>query len=179
TGADAARASGIPNGRRICEAMALAGALAGLAGGLLVLGTEHKYPGVFRTGYGFDGIAVALIGGATAPGTALAGLFFGAVGAAAGSFFTGSPWIGLCCGALAGAAAAAVHALLSLRFRADQVVSGVALNLVALGLVTFLLEAIFGSSGVSPPVPALPRDATGHTALAWAAIAAPILLHAV
>ena len=82
-GADAARAGGIPNGRRICEAMALAGALAGLAGGLLVLGTEHKYPGVFRTGYGFDGIAVALIGGATAPGTVLAGLFFGAVRAGA------------------------------------------------------------------------------------------------
>ena len=103
---------------------------------------------------------------------------FGAFAAAAGSFFSGSPWIGLCCGALAGAAAAAVHALLSLRFRADQVVSGIALNLVALGLVTFLLEAIFGSSGVSPPVPALPRNASGHTALAWAAIAAPLLLHA-
>jgi len=104
---------------------------------------------------------------------------FGAFAAAAGAFFTGSPWIGLCAGALAGAAAAAVHALLSLRFRADQVVSGIALNLVALGLVTFMLEAIFGSSGVSPPVPALPRDAAGHTALAWVAIAAPLLLHAV
>jgi len=34
---------------------------------------------VFRTGYGFDGIAVALIGGVTAPGAALAGLFFGAL----------------------------------------------------------------------------------------------------
>jgi simple sugar transport system permease protein len=82
-GAPAAEASGIPNARRICEAMALAGALAGLAGGLLVLGTEHRYPGVFRTGYGFDGIAVALIGGGTAPGCVLAGLFFGALRAGA------------------------------------------------------------------------------------------------
>jgi simple sugar transport system permease protein len=82
-GAGAAEASGIPNGRRICEAMGLAGALAGLAGGVLVLGTEHRYPGVFRTGYGFDGIAVALIGGATAPGGVAAGFFFGAIRAGA------------------------------------------------------------------------------------------------
>lgn len=82
-GPDAAFASGIPSGRRICEAMALSGALAGVAGALLILGTEHKYPGVFRTGYGFDGIAVALVGGGTAAGTAVAGLFFGAVRAGA------------------------------------------------------------------------------------------------
>jgi simple sugar transport system permease protein len=82
-GHEAARAAGIPDGRRVCEAMSLAGALAGLAGGLLILGTEHKYPGVFRTGYGFDGIAVALVGGGTAAGTAVAGLFFGAIRAGA------------------------------------------------------------------------------------------------
>lgn len=82
-GPDAAEASGIPKSLRICEAMALSGALSGLAGSLLILGTEHKYPGVFRTGYGFDGIAVALVGGGTAPGTVLAGLFFGALRAGA------------------------------------------------------------------------------------------------
>ena len=82
-GAEAARAAGIPVGRRVCEAMLLAGALAGLSGGLLILGTEHRYPGVFRTGYGFDGIAVALVGGSAAPGVVLAGLFFGAVRAGA------------------------------------------------------------------------------------------------
>jgi general nucleoside transport system permease protein len=83
TGAGAAEASGIPNARRICEAMALAGALAGIAGGVLILGTEHRYPGVFRTGYGFDGIAVALVGGVAAPGTVAAGFFFGAIRAGA------------------------------------------------------------------------------------------------
>ena len=102
---------------------------------------------------------------------------FGAFAAAAGAIFSGSPWMGLCCGALAGAAAAGVHALLSLRFRADQVVSGIALNLVALGLVTYLLQSVFGSSGVSPPAPALPRDRFGHSALAYAALAAPLLFH--
>ena len=82
-GREAAHASGIPAGRRVCEAMALSGALAGLAGAFLILGTEHKYPGVFRTGYGFDGIAVALVGGGTAAGTAISALFFGALRAGA------------------------------------------------------------------------------------------------
>ena len=103
---------------------------------------------------------------------------FGAFAAAVGAFFSGSAWLGLACGAVAGALAASVHALLSLRFRADQVVSGIALNLVALGLVTFLLEATFGSSGVSPTVPSLPRGAGGYTSLAWIAVLAPLLLHA-
>jgi general nucleoside transport system permease protein len=102
---------------------------------------------------------------------------FGAFGAAVGAWFTGSAWVGLACGALAGAAAAAVHALLALRFRADQVVSGIALNLVALGLVTFLLEAIFGSSGVSPAVASLPRGLFGLNALVWIALAVPVALH--
>ena len=82
-GRDAAQASGIPSSRRICEGMALSGALAGLAGALLILGTEHKYPGVFRTGYGFDGIAVALVGGGTALGTTAAAVVFGALRAGA------------------------------------------------------------------------------------------------
>jgi general nucleoside transport system permease protein len=79
SGRDAAEASGIPVRASICEAMALSGALAGIAGALLVLGTEHRFPALFRTGYGFDGIAVALVGGATVPGTVAAGLFFGAL----------------------------------------------------------------------------------------------------
>ena len=102
---------------------------------------------------------------------------FGAFAAAVGSFHSGSPVFGLACGALAGGAAAAVHALLSLRFRADQVVSGVALNLVALGLVTFLLEAVFGSSGVSPPVPSLARDRFGHTSLVYVSLVVPLAMH--
>ena len=102
---------------------------------------------------------------------------FGAFFGAAVAIWTGSPWLGLAGGALAGALAAGVHALLSLRYRADQVVSGIALNLVALGLITFLLEALFGSSGVSPPVPQLPHDLFGHNALTWLSLTLPFALH--
>ena len=102
---------------------------------------------------------------------------FGAFFAAAVAIWTGSPWLGLLGGAAAGAAAAAIHALLCLRFRADQVVSGVALNLVALGLMTFLLEVLFGSAGVSPPAPQLPRVLLGHSAMTWLAVFLPFAFH--
>ncbi|HEX8820648.1 MAG TPA: ABC transporter permease [Archangium sp.] len=76
-GAEAARAAGIPVGRRTLEAMGLAGALAGLAGAVLVLGTELRYPGSLGAPYGFDGIAISLIGGNHPLGVALSALFFG------------------------------------------------------------------------------------------------------
>ena len=61
-GREAARTAGIPVERRTYEAMGIAGALAGLAGGVLVLGTEYRFPATFGSAYGFDGIAIALIG---------------------------------------------------------------------------------------------------------------------
>ena len=76
-GAEAARAAGIPVGRRMLGAMGLAGALAGLAGAVLVLGTELRYPGSLGAPYGFDGIAISLIGGNHPLGVALSALFFG------------------------------------------------------------------------------------------------------
>lgn len=81
--AEAARAAGIPVARRMYLAMGLAGALAGVGGAFLILGTEHRYPGVFRTGYGFDGIAVALVGGGHPLGVLAAAGFFGGLRAGA------------------------------------------------------------------------------------------------
>lgn len=75
---DAARASGIPVVRSISISMAISGAFAGLAGGIVALGS-FKYGRVLSgmDNYGFDGIAVALVGNCTALGTTLAGFLFG------------------------------------------------------------------------------------------------------
>jgi simple sugar transport system permease protein len=74
---DASRANGIPVTRRTYQAMAAAGALAGLAGAVLILGTEHSYPAILGGSLGFDGIAIALIGNGHPLGVGLSALFFG------------------------------------------------------------------------------------------------------
>lgn len=76
-GVEAARTAGIPTARRTYEAMGLAGALAGLAGGVLVLGTEYKFPATLGAQYGFDGIAIALIGQNHPIGVCASAILFG------------------------------------------------------------------------------------------------------
>jgi general nucleoside transport system permease protein len=100
----------------------------------------------------------------------------GAFCAAWAAWVTGSATTGLAAGVAAGAAFAAVHAWLSLRWRADQVVSGIALNLVALGLFTFLLETVFGTV-VTAPREGLPdlRRLAGFQVTTWVALGLPLL----
>ncbi len=69
-------------------------------------------------------------------GMMLTGAFFGAWIANA----VGSAWIGLLAAILFGALIALVHAVLSITFRANQIISGVAINLLGLGLTGFLYE---------------------------------------
>jgi simple sugar transport system permease protein len=74
---EAARYAGIPVARRIYQAMGLAGACAGLAGGILILGVHRQFPATFHGGYGFDGIGISLIGGNHPLGVLGASAFFG------------------------------------------------------------------------------------------------------
>ena len=75
---EAARYGGISVNANITTAMAISGAFAGLAGAIVALGS-FSYGRVLavQDGYGFDGIAVALVGNSDAWGIALAGLLFG------------------------------------------------------------------------------------------------------
>ncbi len=59
--------------------MALSGALAGLAGGIQIGGQQHYLPDSIASGYGFDAIAVAIIGAGNPLGIVLAALFLGAL----------------------------------------------------------------------------------------------------
>jgi len=76
---DAAEYSGISVTRNIVMAMVISGALAGLAGAERVLGLHLRYIQGFSPGYGFIGIAVALLGRNSALGAIMAALLFGAL----------------------------------------------------------------------------------------------------
>ena len=76
----------------------------------------------------------------------------GAFGAVVGAHYTGSAWVGLVTGVAAGLLLGGVHALCSIRFRADQIVVGVAINLFAVGITRFFLQLAFQSSSNSPRV---------------------------
>ena len=73
----AARYAGMKVPRNIMLAMALSGALAGLAGANEVLGVNHNLAMAFSSGYGFDAIALALLGGNHPLGVVLASVLFG------------------------------------------------------------------------------------------------------
>lgn len=81
TGANpaAAQYGGIATGRQIVLAMAISGALAGMVGINEVLGYRYRYYDSFSSGYGFTGIAVALLGRNHPVGVILASLLFGAL----------------------------------------------------------------------------------------------------
>ena len=75
---EGARYAGMKVERNIVYSMMIAGAMAGLAGAIISLGT-FNYGRVLSSfeNYGFDGIAVALTGACNAIGVVLAGLLFG------------------------------------------------------------------------------------------------------
>ncbi len=86
--------------------------------------------------------------------------------AALGSYFGGGPWTGILAGAAGGAAAGLLYGLCSIRYRANQVVVGIAINLLAIGLTRFLLRLTFDSSSNSPRIPGFAETGTGLLALA-------------
>jgi simple sugar transport system permease protein len=75
--------------------------------------------------------------------------FAGVVGAS----LSGSALVGLGFALAAGLIFALIHALMCITFEADQIISGTAINLLALGGTGFLMVQIFGSGGTSPRVP--------------------------
>ena len=77
----------------------------------------------------------------------------GAFTAAAVTYASGNPFIGLTAGIGAGMAIASVHAVVCIRYKADQVVTGTAINIFMFGMPAFLSGAFFLSSGSTPQIP--------------------------
>ena len=62
--------------------MVISGLIGGLAGGIHALGLVHRFVAGFSPGYGFTGIAIALLGRNSAVGIILAAIVFGALSSA-------------------------------------------------------------------------------------------------
>ena len=106
----------------------------------------------------------------------------GALGFTLGAHATADPWIGLAAAIAAGVATAALHALVTVRFRADQITSGLGINLLAAGLTRYVLIAVFHSSSNSSRVPGLGENAVPGLARIPAlspVLAAPLVLLAI
>jgi ABC-type uncharacterized transport system permease subunit len=82
--ARAAKWAGIDVDRQLVRAMAMSGALAGLAGGIELLGVTHRLFERFAVGYGYSGIAVALLAQLHPLATIASSIFFGALSTGAG-----------------------------------------------------------------------------------------------
>ena len=100
---------------------------------------------------------------------ALEGLMrIGGFFAVVGSYFSGNPWIGLALGVGVGILMGFLHAYICVTWRGDQIIYGVAINVFALGGMTYLLELFFNTTGHSPSVPAFAQGVTiSETAAFW------------
>ncbi|HWN11240.1 MAG TPA: ABC transporter permease [Pyrinomonadaceae bacterium] len=77
----------------------------------------------------------------------------GAFTAAAVTHAVGNPFVGLIAGMAAGALIALIHAVACISYKADQVVTGTAINILMIGMPAFLSGAFFLSSGSTPQIP--------------------------
>jgi len=120
-------------------------------------------------------------------GMLLVGAFFGFLGADK----LGSWWLGVACGILAGASLALVHAFVSIHLRADQIVSGTAVNFLALGITGYFFIEVYTDQGTPGDVDYTPEitipglsnvgfvgDAIGKmNVLIWVALFLVLLVH--
>ena len=80
----------------------------------------------------------------------------GAFGAVAGTYMTGNPWLGMLFAVVIGGLCGLLHAVLCIRYRTNQSVSGVGINVLASGLTIVLCRAIWETDGISASVTQIP-----------------------
>ncbi|WP_297487327.1 ABC transporter permease [uncultured Cetobacterium sp.] len=83
-------------------------------------------------------------------------MLMGAFASAVVSYYTGSWVLGIIGGALAGGLIALIHAIISIKYKGNQTVSGVAINLFASGFTIFMLRVLFEQASNSPVATRIP-----------------------
>lgn len=77
---------------------------------------------------------------------------FGAFVASWVAIASGNPWLGFLAGGIAGLLLALFHAVASVNFKANQVVSGMAINFLGSGLAIFFCRILFEGASMTPPL---------------------------
>lgn len=88
---------------------------------------------------------------------AFAGLWAAHAAEGMGVAAAAAAWLGVAAAVVAGTAMAGVHAFVTVRLGADQIVSGLAVNLLAAGGTKFLLTLLYGSAANSPRIGGVPE----------------------
>lgn len=71
------------------------------------------------------------------------------------SHYTGNPWLGVLAAVLMGGLIAMFHAVLTVKFAGNQIVSGTGINIFAMGFTAYMSQVIWGSRGASDSVPGI------------------------
>ena len=104
-------------------------------------------------------------------------MLIGAFAAAAGSDFSGNPFVGLLTAVVSASLIAAVFAVWCITLRANQIVAGTAIVLLGLGGTAFLVQRVWGMAGGSPSVERLPALGGGLNILVPLALLLVPLIH--
>ncbi len=97
-------------------------------------------------------------------------MLMGAFAAAVGTYVTHSVWLGASLGAGAAAMLGALYGLCVIRLRANQVIAGTAINLLALGLTPFLCKLLYDVTGSTPAIPIEERFRFAPLLLCWVVV---------
>lgn len=115
-------------------------------------------------------------------------MLIGAFAGVAGTIISGgSSWAGILFAMLMGTAFSLIFALASLKYKANQIVVSIAINMFGLGLTSFLLKSVFQTTGALRPeiirklpeinIPGLSNLIGNHSILTYFAILAVIIVH--
>ncbi len=104
-------------------------------------------------------------------GKMLAAAFF----SAAVAFLTESAWTGLAAGVLASVLLASLHGLVSIGFRGNQLISGIAINFLAAGMTALVAKSWFGLGGHTPALAGASRFDALHLPLAGSMAGVPVV----